>query len=188
MTWRLIIKRFIIVLTVCIVLGSHRPSWAQHPTPSMKSQDEALHTLQQYLQLRLHNADWKDYSKFVTWPDEPGWDCNWVVSAYDLGTPKNTQAKIGIPATYKRLGLYCYDFEFKPDQKVVTIGYELVKRPGGWKVSAPIPDYPDISAEVLLKSLRASAEDLHESSERRAQFSEVAHKIADAVDRAGRSQ
>jgi hypothetical protein len=94
MTLRLIIKRFIIVLTICAVFGCQGPSWGQQSTPSMKSQDEALQTLRRYLELRLHNADWKDYSKFVTWPDEPGWDCNWVVSAYDLGTPKKTQAKL----------------------------------------------------------------------------------------------
>jgi hypothetical protein len=59
-----------------------------------------------------------------------------------------------------------FDFEFKPNAKVVIIYYELVNRQYGWKVNGPISDYPDISAEVLVKSLRTSAENLRESPER----------------------
>jgi hypothetical protein len=90
-----------------------------------------------------------------------------------------------VPVVYKRLGLFCYDFDFNPDPKVVTINYELIERQRDWKVNAPIPDYPDISADVLLKSLRASGENLHQSADRRAKFSATAGKLAEALDRAG---
>ena len=149
-----------------------------------KNQAPAVETLRRYVELRLHNADWKDYSTFVTWPDEPGWDCNWVVSKYNVRASKKEDDGIIVPVVYNRLGLFCYDFEFESDPRVVTIDYQLVKRPSGWKVNAPIPDYPDISAAVLIKSLSASAENSRESPERRAQYSATARQVADAVSHA----
>jgi hypothetical protein len=140
-------------------------------------QDTAEKTLQNYVRLRLSNADWKEYSKFVIWPDEPSWDCNWVVDKYRVGLLRKRIKNIIVPVAYKRLGLFCYDFEFTMEPREVTIDYELISGPRGWKINAPIPDYPDISANVLLRSLRQKAETPQESSERQAQFRAVARKL-----------
>ena len=144
-------------------------------------QGQVLQTLHHYVQLRLQDTDWKEYSKFITWPDEPSWDCKWVVGKYDVGAPVNKGENVVVPVVYKRLGLFCYDFDFKPDPKAVTINYELVKRPTGWRVNAPIPDYPDIGGSVLVKLLNASAGNANETPERRAQAEVTARKIADAL-------
>lgn len=181
MTCREVVISLILTLICAVVLACHGHAQSQQKASSVISQDTEVETLRRYLQLRLRNADWKDYSKLITWPDEPSWDCTWVVSKYDLGVPKKGKQNVVVPVVYKRLGLFCYDFEFNPDPKMVTINYELVKRQSGWKVNAPIPDYPDISADVLLKSLKASAENLQESAERRAQFSATARKLEEAL-------
>ena len=185
-----LLKRGMLVVSLVSVLtalagGQTLPSKDNTAT---KIQDEALHTLQDYLRLRLQNADWKDYSRFVTWPDEPGWDCNWVVSKYELGVPRETETKAIVAATYKRLGLFCYDFEFKPSAKTVKIEYQLVNGPNGWKLSGPIPDYPDIRADVLIKSLRTSAENPRESVERRVEFNATVRKVEDTLHRSNASQ
>jgi hypothetical protein len=182
------INRMLIILIYLAILACQGQAQAKQKTPNIRNQDEMLETLRRYVQLRLSNADWKEYSKFITWSDEPSWDCNWVVGRYDIGTPKKDEAKVIVPVVDKRLGLFCYDFEFKTDPKVVTINYELVRRPSGWKVNAPIPDYPDISAEVLIKSLKASAADLREPPERRTQFRTTSQNVAAALNRAGDSQ
>jgi hypothetical protein len=138
--------------------------------------------LDHYVQLRLGNADWKDYSAFITWPDEPSWDCKWVTEKYDIKPAKRAvKGRIIIPVVFKRVGLFCYDLEFSPGPKDVTVNYELVKRPNGWKIDAPIPDYPDISADVLKKSLAARAENPGESPERRAQFAATLRKLSDSL-------
>ena len=185
MTCREVIIRLILALICVVVLGCHTHGQSQQKASSVLDQDAAVETLRRYLQLRLCNADWKDYSKFITWPDEPGWDCTWVVSNYEIGVPKKGKRNVIVPVVYKRLGLFCYDFDFNPDPKVVTINYELIERQRDWKVNAPIPDYPDISADVLLKSLRASGENLHQSADRRVKFSATASKLAEALDRSG---
>jgi hypothetical protein len=189
MNYRNAVRRVVFVLACVSVIAG--PLYAQtlQVTSSEKGPDTAAGTLRHYLQLRLGNADWKDYSKLITWPDEPSWDCNWVVSNFDIGVTKKRKQNVVIPVVFKRIGLFCYDSDFSPDLKIVTINYELVKRnSSGWKVNGPIPDYPDISAEVLIKSLRASAEDLHESPERRAQFGAAARKLADALKHSDNSQ
>ena len=185
MTSREVSVRLVLVLICVVILACHTYGQPQQKASGVISRDAAVETLRLYLQLRLRNADWKDYSKFITWPDEPSWDCAWVVSKYDIGVPKKEKQNVLVPVVYKRTGLFCYDFEFTPDTKVVTINYELVEHQGDWKVNAPIPDYPDFSAGVLLKSLKASGEDSRESADRRAKFSAAARKLADVIDRAG---
>jgi hypothetical protein len=135
------------------------------------------------LELRLHDADWKEYSKFITWPDEPGWDCKWVISKYAPGSTKKEGEKVIVSVRYTRLGLFCYDFEFKLNPEALTVHYELVKRSSGWKVNAPIPDYPDISGDVLLGSLRTLAERANETPERRAKAEAAARKLGDVLNR-----
>ena len=186
MTSREVVIRLIFVLICVVVFACHTYGQPQQKASGVRSRDAAVETLRRYLELRLQNADWNDSSKFITGPDEPSWDCTWVVSKYDFGVPKKRKQNVIVPVVFKRLGLFCYDFEFNPDPKVVTINYELVERQGDWKVNAPIPDYPDISANVLLKSLRASGEDPRESADRRTKFSATARKIAEALDRSGK--
>ncbi len=72
-----------------------------------------------------------------------------------------------VPVSYKRLGLYCYDFEFRQDVKVVTVDYKLVRRARGWKVDAPLPNYPDISPDVLIRELTALGANVNETADRR---------------------
>ena len=76
---------------------------------------------------------------------------------YDVGAPVKEREKVTIPVVYRRLGLYCDNFDFGPKPKTLTVNYELVKLRGGWKVDGPIPDYPDLSLDVALKTLRATA-------------------------------
>lgn len=143
--------------------------------------DQVVRTLHRYVQLRLQDANWAEYSKFITWPDEPSWDCKWVTSAHKIGTPVKREQGFAIPVVYTRLGLFCGDFDFKPEPRVVTIEYELVQRPTGWKVSAPVPNYPDIGEGVLVKSLSAMAENANETPERRTKAKTTARKIREAL-------
>ena len=185
MKHREVVIRSVLSLICIAMFVSCAQAQSQLKTSDIKRQDTAVETLSHYLQLRLQNADWKDYANFITWSDEPSWDCNWVVRNYDLGPSKEENQKAVVSVVYNRLGLFCYDFDFKPGTTVVTIKYELVKQQSGWKVYAPIPDYPDIDSGVLIKMLRVSAENLHESPERRAKFSATVRQIAEALERAG---
>jgi hypothetical protein len=174
-----------LVLMSVVVLACHTYGQPQQKASGVMNQDAAVETLRRYLQLRLRNADWKDYSQFITWPDEPSWDCAWVISKYDIGVPQKGKRNVEVPVAYNRIGLFCYDFEFNPDPKLATINYELVERQGAWKIDAPIPDYPDISADVLLNSLRASSGDPRQSVDHRAKFSATVRKITEVLDRTG---
>ena len=184
MVRRALVHRSIVALMYVAILACQ----GQADQKASGDQAQAAQTLERYIQLRLQDADWKEYSKFITWPDEPSWDCKWVVGKYDVGAPDSKGGTIVVPVVYNRLGLFCYDFDFKPDPRVVTINYELVKRPSGWKVNAPIPDYPDISGDVLVKSLTALAGNANETPERRAQAEATARKVAEAQKRAVTSQ
>jgi hypothetical protein len=178
---RVTVQRIIIGLTCVLILACK----GQAEQKASRVQGQAIEALQRYLQLRLQDADWKEYSKLITWPDEPSWDCKWVVGEHDVRGPiYKGQEVVVIPVVYKRLGLFCYDFDFEPGPKVVKINYELVKRGSGWKVNGPIPDYPEIGGDVLIKSLNAAAENANETPERRAQAGAAARKIADALARA----
>lgn len=120
--------------------------------------------------MRLRDANWREYSKLITWPDEPSWDCHWVVKQYELGSPRVADGKCTIPVTYNRIGLFCGDSEFRAEPATITIDYELVRGPEGWKIDAPIPDYPDLSAKVLLRQLKTAAKNPAQTEERRARF------------------
>lgn len=188
MLWHEFIQRSIAILICVPLLACDARGETDEQLASADSQRQALQTIRHYIELRLDNAGWKEYSKFVAWPDEPGWDCNWVTSGYRLKKHRSKAGKVVVPVVLSRLGLFCYDFEFTPESKLVTINYELAKDQTGWKVSAPIPDYPDISAQVLMKRLRDSAADLHESSERRASFRATAENVSAATGRASTSK
>lgn len=173
-----IVKRTVILafLAIFALCRTHA-----EPKANTTDQDQALRTLRHYIALRLRDADWKEYSKFITWPDEPSWDCKWVASRHKVGTPSGNGQEVSIPVVYSRLGVFCYDFDFKPESRVVTLDYKLVKRPSGWKVNAPIPDYPDVGEDVLVKSLDATAGSASEPPERRGKAEATARKIKEAA-------
>jgi hypothetical protein len=178
MKWLGAIERLIVLIFVAIFAFQGR---GQAEPKVAGDRGQAVRALQRYLHLRLQDADWKEYSKFITWPDEPSWDCKWVESDHKVGAPVRKKQKVVISVVYTRLGLFCDDFDFKPEPKVVTINYELVSRPTGWKVSSPIPDYPDIDGDVLVKSLNATAGNASETPERRAEAETTARKITEAL-------
>lgn len=86
-----------------------------------------------------------------------------------------------MPVTHKRIGVYCNHFSFESKLKDVTINYELIMVQGNWKVNGPDFDYPDMSLNVLLKSLRTSAENKHGTNERRVKFKDTARSIEKGV-------
>jgi hypothetical protein len=180
---RNVVGRLLLNLICVLLLACHVHAQSQQKASDKSNQYAAVETLRSYLELRLNGADWKEYSKFITWPDEPAWDCNWVISKYDLGPSKKEGEKVMVSVVYMRLGLFCNNLKFELNPKVVTVNYELVKRPNGWKVNAPIPDYPDISADVLIRSLRSLAEKGNEKPERRVQAEATARKLGDVLSR-----
>lgn len=151
------------------------------PVIAQQKNQTAESTLQHYIELRLNDADWKEYSKFITWPDEPGWDCKWVVSNYNIGQSKKRKQKITIPVVFTRLGLFCSNADFKADKNEVTIKYELEKYSSGWKVSGPEIDYPEIGADKAIKLLKAMAA-TSESAEMRTQAEAAAGKIEESLN------
>jgi hypothetical protein len=172
------------VLASCAVAQvSSRPE-----VMSEKPEGAVAEALRRYVTLRLDNADWKEYSQFVTWPDEPAWDCNWVVAAYSVRDPRKAVEKVLVPVVYDRLGLFCYDFEFAPKPSVVTVEYELSRVANVWKVAGPIPDYPDIGADALLRWLGTKAESAEESLDRRTRFAATARKVREAQNSGHGSQ
>lgn len=174
-------RRWVFVF-VCTLLVSHGQGQtnSEDKDSTNRTTAAAVKSLRQYVELRLHNADWVEYSKFVTWPDEPGWDCNWVVRSYFLKSPEERREKVIIPVVYKRLGLFCYDFNFTAQRNTVRVDYELVKHSDTWKVNAPIPDYPDISDRVMVRSLEMKARSGGESTDRRAKFEAAARQIEES--------
>lgn len=181
MKWYSNYKRIIVVTLYTVGFVIHTYAQAAQLESNANLQYSAVEILDRYIGLRLHDADWKDYSKYIVWPDEPSWDCKWVVIKCDLGTPRKEMDQIIVPVDYVRLGLFCYDFAFTQDVKVVTVNYELVNSPNGWKVKSPIPDYPEISAEELIKSIIAKSKNVNESKERRSQAETAVYKIKDAI-------
>jgi hypothetical protein len=133
---------------VCLVSAPAIGSASQEDTPVV--------ALGKYLQLRFHDADWKEYSKLITWPDEPSWDCKWVDEGYKIGTGKKMQDRVVIPVTHNRIGLYCYNDTFRIDQRVVIINYELVSQNNQWRIKGPEIDYPEIGVKTLVEKLRTS--------------------------------
>jgi hypothetical protein len=148
----------------------------------VESNSKALEVLRRYVDMRLRNDGWKKYSPFITWPDEPGWDCYWVAKSREIGVPAYGTNTATVPVTYRRLGLSCNNLEFDARPSTVTIKYELVDRSDGWKVNGPIPDYPDVQASVLVKELQGIARNVKEIPERRTQASAEARLIAAALN------
>jgi len=83
----------VLALLLAVVAAHQLLNHSESIFAAARPQASAAETLRKYVELRLHNADWKDYSRLVAWPDEPGWDCNWVVDKYSVGTERKTLRK-----------------------------------------------------------------------------------------------
>jgi hypothetical protein len=166
------------MLLLTVLLVPRIPARAQGSPPAT-----ADDTLRQYVELRLRWAEWKDYSRFITWPDEPGWDCWWVAKNYRIGSAVHKGARSVIPVTYARLGLFCADFQLDSHPRTETIHYELVRKGGMWKVDRPVPDYPYISAMALEGWLTKIIADTKETSERRTQAQHALEELTAAKRR-----
>jgi hypothetical protein len=179
MKWHSCVKRLSVLVAFGIVAACQGQGRVTQKAPG--DLDGAVQILHRYIQLRLQDADWRAYSKFVTWPDEPSWDCKWVVTGYTVGTPSKEAEGTVIPIFFKRIGLFCYEFSFEAQPKTVTIHYNLAKRQGRWKVDGPIPDYPEIAADVLVKSLKSSAGNKNTSPQQRTRALAAVQQIRDAI-------
>jgi hypothetical protein len=86
-----------------------------------------------------------------------------------------------IPVTYHRLGLYCHDFDFKLEKGTDMTRYEVVKSSGGWKIKTPEPEYPDVSADVLITQLQGAARNSRETAEHRKQAEVIVRQLSDLI-------
>jgi hypothetical protein len=163
-----------IFLFIILILGFGTSVSGEQSAPA-----DPKSVLWQYVELRLRWADWKDYSQFITWPDEPGWDCWWVADAHHVGQEVAKKSKVFIPVTYNRIGLYCADDQFRANLKKETVNYEMLKKKGKWKVNGPVPDYPYISKAALRDWLNKSTQDSSESAERKEQAQEVLKALSE---------
>ena len=120
------------------------------------------------------------YSRLITWPDEPAWDCKWITASYKVGATQKGADDVVIPVTYNRIGKYCSDFDLTLHKASVQVEYHLIMDSGTWKVSSPVPDYPDIGVRTLSRFLTASANSVAESAERRNHFNDLVQKLHDA--------
>jgi hypothetical protein len=147
--------------------------------PLLGASDEPATVLRHYINLRLANADRSAYSSLITWSDEPTAACEWVTSHFKLQTARQDAGDVVIPVTYDRLGRYCSDLNLELFEQSEQVDYHLVMSAGGWKVAGPVPDYPDIEIQTLLRSLANSAQT--ESPERRRQIDEVIRQLRVAL-------
>ncbi len=161
-----IYKHVVIAFLLCGLM------YAQNPA------DTATTTLRKYVQLRMNWADWNDYSPFISWPDEPGWDCWWVARGYEMGTATRRGKKTLIPVTFHRIGRFCADFSLEHAPKTQKINFELVPQQGAWKVSGPQVDYPTISTSALRKYLSSEASRNTNPPERRKQAQQALKELS----------
>ena len=73
----------VLALLLAVVAAHQLVNHSESIFAAARPQASAAETLRKYVELRLHNADWKDYSRLVTWPDKrkslsfsdwPHWD------------------------------------------------------------------------------------------------------------------
>jgi hypothetical protein len=147
--------------------------------PLLGASDEPAIVLRHYINLRLANADRSAYARLITWSDEPTAACEWITSHFKLQTARQDADDVIIPVTYVRLGRYCSDLNLELFEQSDQVEYHLVMSGGGWKVAGPVPDYPDIEIQTLLRSLANTAQT--ESPERRRQIDEVIRQLRVAL-------
>lgn len=168
---------FIIVFSLFIIANLLQPFEIFSYTDNYnKGQLSASETLKQYIELRLSDANWKEYSQYITWPDEPAWDCKWVVNKYEIGKSKKLGEKMIFPVVYTRLGLFCSgDIDFNLKSEKIIINYELVHNLNQWKINSEIFDYPEVSTDTIVKQLEASVGKA--TQKRRAEIAAIVNKI-----------
>jgi hypothetical protein len=160
------------LLSLSLSLLSTLPAQAQSTLPA-----EPSAVLKRYINLRLAMADWTLFSPLITWPEEPSWDCYWVTSQFKLDDPRPGTDDVIVPATYYRLGRFCSDADLELFDESDRVDYHLVLSGGKWKVAGPLPDYPDIEIQTLLRRLANSAASSRESPERRRQLDELIRQL-----------
>ena len=94
-------RRAIAILTVGVLLVGEQLAGSQ---PKETVAGSALGTLRHYMEMRLHSASWDEFAQYITWTEEPGWDCFWVSGGYQVGEESNRGGRVIIPVTYSRLG------------------------------------------------------------------------------------
>ena len=151
--------------------------------PKGLTERKAVDTVERYVRLRLSGAHWVAFAPLIGWQDEPGWDCNWLVTGYAVGTAEEADGGV-VPVTYDRIGFYCHDYEFKPEIRKVTVRYQLPESAKGWKIKGPEPDPPDLSADVQIASLRAVARDRHEPAANRKRADAMRRQLSTYIRRA----
>jgi hypothetical protein len=147
--------------------------------PLLGASDEPSAVLRRYINLRLANADRSAYARLITWSDEPASNCDWITSHFKLESPRRRRDEVVIPVRYDRVGRYCSDLNLELFDESDQVDYHLVMTAGGWKVAGPVPDYPDIETQTLLRSLATFAQ--AESPERRRQIDEVIRRLRVAL-------
>jgi hypothetical protein len=108
-------------LAVLLLMLLPSPMLCVQSKSQTRGRISAEHLLRQYVEARLNWSDWKYYSQFITWPDEPAWDGWWVAKNYHIGKGLNEAAKRVIPVTYDRLGLFCLNFDWEPKSEAATV-------------------------------------------------------------------
>jgi hypothetical protein len=171
-------RRTVTILTAAVLLVGAHLAFSQSKETRAGS---ALGTLRHYIEIRLRWASWDEYSQYITWPEEPGWDCFWVSKEYKVGQQSNRGGRVIVPVTYSRLGQYCSGFDFVSQPKQVTIRYELVQIRGAWKINAPAQDTPYLDWRTLQKSLMQTANNERETAEARKQAETVSQTLSRAV-------
>jgi hypothetical protein len=146
-------------------------------------QREAVETVERYVRLRLGGAQWAAFASLVAWEDEPGWDCNLLVNGYSVGTIEKRGDAAVVPVTYDQRGLYCHDFQFKPENRSVTLRYEVVKSPINWKIKAPEPGPPHLSLDVQIDVLRTASRNPNETAEHRKLAEAMVQQLSKAARR-----
>jgi hypothetical protein len=138
---------------------------------------EPAAVVKRYINLRLAMADRSVYSQLITWPDEPPSECYWITSHFKLEEARPGTDDVIVPATYDRLGRYCPEFDLQLFDESDRIEYHLVMSGGQWKIASPLPDYPDIEIQTLLRRLANTAQSPGESTERRRQIDEMIREL-----------
>jgi hypothetical protein len=150
---------------------------APRPARSEQPAAEPGAVLKRYINLRLAMADRRVYSQLITWPDEAPSECYWITSHFKLDDPRPGTDGVIVAATYDRLGRYCPDFDLQLFDESARIDYHLVMSGGKWKIAGPVPDYPDIEIQTLLRRLANAAQSPGETAEQRRQLDEVIRQL-----------
>jgi hypothetical protein len=154
-----------------------------HGQQPRSGQLDPIETVRRYVGLRFNGARWSDFEAMIVWQDEPGWDSYWLTDRYTVGPAKKAHTSVIVPVTFHRLGLYSHDFMFKPDQRSVTIQYEVVTTSTGWRIKGPEPNPPDLSLNNQIEALLTASHNQSQTPEYRKQAEATAKRLAGLASR-----